>query len=40
VEAPFWDTPRAMSPRPLWPLKNSQSVNLVAFAITFTRRAI
>ena len=31
---------RAMPPRPLWPLKNSQSERPAALAIAFTRRAI
>ena len=30
----------AMPTRPLWPLKNSQSANPAALAMTFTRRAI
>ena len=40
VGAPFWAMRLAMPTRPLWPLKNSQSVNPAALAITFTRRAI
>ena len=40
VGAPFWTMRRAMPTRPLWPLKNSQSANPAALAITLTRRAI
>ena len=40
VGAPFWAIRRAMPTRPLWPLKNSQSVRPAALAITFTRREI
>ena len=38
--APFWAMRRAMPTRPLWPLKNSQSANPAALAMSFTRRAI
>ena len=38
--APFWAIRRAMPTRPLCPLKNSQSANPAALAITFTLRAI